>query len=157
MRTTPQKLKANGRMKRGWRLSRSRLATMNSLAQAYQDAGKLEPALALFEEMLQLARAKLGSDHLYTIMFMGNVACAYQQAGKWDRALPLHEEALRLAKAKLGPDHRYTRRSLTNLVQFYDAWDKPNEAARWKRELESRQTRGAETASPAALVKEAGK
>ena len=38
------------------------LASMDNLASAYQDAGKLDLALPLFEETLKLNKAKLGPD-----------------------------------------------------------------------------------------------
>ena len=78
------------------------LTSMNNLAMAYQDAGKLDLALPLFEETLRLRKAKLGPDHPDTLTSMNNLAMAYQDAGKLDLALPLYEETLKLKKAKLG-------------------------------------------------------
>ena len=77
--------------------------SMNNLAAAYQDAGKLDLALPLFEETLKLTKAKLGPDHPDTLTSMGNLASAYQDAGKLDLALPLFEETLKLGKPSSGP------------------------------------------------------
>ena len=94
---------------------------MNNLAVAYQDAGKLDLALPLFEETLKLRKAKLGPDHPDTLTSMNNLAGAYQAAGKLDLALPLFEETLKLRKAKLGPDHPDTLTSMNNLAVAYQA------------------------------------
>jgi eukaryotic-like serine/threonine-protein kinase len=86
---------------------------------AYQDVGKLDLALPLFEEALKLTKAKLGPEHPTTLNCMGNLAAAYQVAGKRDLAMPLFEEALKLMKAKLGPDHPRTLTSMNNLGSAY--------------------------------------
>ena len=78
---------------------------MNNLASAYDDAGKLDLALPLFEETLKLRRVRLGRDHPDTLRSMNHLASAYRDTGKLDLALPLFEETLKLRKAKLGRDH----------------------------------------------------
>ncbi len=60
------------------------LTSMNNLAIAYKDAGKLDLALPLYEETLKL------TDH--TLALMKNFAQAYQTAGKLDLAVPLWEQ-----------------------------------------------------------------
>jgi tetratricopeptide (TPR) repeat protein len=94
---------------------------MNTLAVAYQAAGKLNLALPLFEETLKLQKAKLGPDHPDTLTTMNNLALAYKVAGKLDLALPLYEETLKIQKAKLGPDHPHTLTSVGNLAKAYQA------------------------------------
>ena len=97
------------------------LVSMNSLARAYQAAGKLRLALPLFEETLKLTKAKLGPEHPDTLASMNNLALAYRAAGKLDLALPLFEETLKLMKAKLGPEHPDTLTSMNNLAGAYQA------------------------------------
>jgi hypothetical protein len=95
------------------------LASMASLAGAYQDAGKLDLALPLFEETLKLMKAKVGPEHPDTLICMNNLADAYFHVGKLDLALPLLEKTLKLDKTKLGPDHRETLTSMGNLASAY--------------------------------------
>ena len=71
---------------------------MARLAWAYQEAGKLDLAVPLFEETLRLQRAKLGSDHPDTLLCMARLAWAYQEARKRDLAVPLYEEAFKSQK-----------------------------------------------------------
>ena len=97
------------------------LTSMNNLAVASQDAGKLDLALPLFEETLKLRKAKLGPGHSNTLSSMNNLALAYQDAGKLDLAVRLFEETLKLRKAKLGPGHPNTLTSMNNLALAYQA------------------------------------
>jgi eukaryotic-like serine/threonine-protein kinase len=99
----------------------STLTSMNNLAGAYQDAGKLALALPLYEETLKLRKAKLGAEHPDTLTTMNDLAVAYQAAGKRDLALPLLEETLKLTKAKLGAEHPDTLTTMNNLAVAYQA------------------------------------
>jgi hypothetical protein len=49
-------------------------------------------------------------------------------------------EGLKKREAKIPPAFRAVRlkEALERLVQLYDAWDKPDEAARWRKELAAR-------------------
>jgi len=95
------------------------LETMNNLAMAYLDTGRLADALVLLEEALKTSRAKLGPDQTLTLVSMGNLAHAYTQAGRLADALPLHEEALKRIEAQFGPDHMHTLTALNNLANAY--------------------------------------
>jgi serine/threonine protein kinase len=95
------------------------LSSMNDLALGYQEAGKLDLALPLHEEILKLRKAKLGPDHPDTLTSMNNLATSYLDARKPDLALPLFEEALKHQRAKLGPDHPDTLAYMNNLAWTY--------------------------------------
>jgi len=95
------------------------LRSMDNLASCYQDAGKLDRALPLFEKTLALQKSKLGPDHPNTLISMNDLAVGFLVAGGLDRALPLLEETLALHKSKLGPDHPNTLTSMNNLAWGY--------------------------------------
>jgi eukaryotic-like serine/threonine-protein kinase len=96
------------------------LTSMSNLASAYQESGKLDLAVLLFEETLKLWRnVNLGLDHPEALVCMNNLVKAYQAAEKLDLALPLFEETLKLHEAKFGPEHRYTLYVMGNLGQAY--------------------------------------
>jgi tetratricopeptide (TPR) repeat protein len=95
------------------------LHSMNSLAIAYNKAGKVHLALPLYEETLKRRKAKLGPDHRDTLGSMNNLAVAYAGAGQRDQALLLSEETLRLMKAKLRPDDPFTLNAMLNLANRY--------------------------------------
>jgi tetratricopeptide (TPR) repeat protein len=95
---------------------------MNNLAKAYQDAGKEDLALPLFEEILALTKKKQGAEHPDTLTCMSDLAVAYWQLKRLDRSIPLFEEALKLSEKKLGRQHPETLRAVTNLgVNYKDA------------------------------------
>jgi serine/threonine protein kinase len=95
------------------------LYSMDRLAGGYQDAGKLDLAVPLFEETLKLRTAQLGRAHKLTMASVNNLALAYQLAGKLDRAVPLFEEALRFAEARFRPDDPRRLTCMNNLGIAY--------------------------------------
>jgi tetratricopeptide (TPR) repeat protein len=104
------------------------LSSMNILGRSYQDAGKLDLALRLYEETLRRSQAKLGPDNPRTLAAINNMASGYRAAGKLDQALPLFDEALRLSKVRLGSDHPHTLVSMGNLARGYQAAGKLDQA-----------------------------
>ncbi|MFO0842617.1 MAG: serine/threonine-protein kinase [Gemmataceae bacterium] len=102
------------------------LDSMSHLASGYQDAGKLDLAVPLYEETLKLRKAKLGPDHPDTGISTGNLAQGYHVAGKLDLAVPLYEETLKLWKTKLGPDHPHTLACMNDLALGYQDAGKPD-------------------------------
>src|SRR5262249_181470 len=83
-------------------------SSMNNLALSYAAAGRAQEALNLYEETLQLYKAKLGPDHPDTLRSTGNLAKSYADAARMQEPLKLYDATLQLRKAKLGPDHPNT-------------------------------------------------
>jgi tetratricopeptide (TPR) repeat protein/tRNA A-37 threonylcarbamoyl transferase component Bud32 len=96
------------------------LASMNDLASAYRDVGRLDDALALGEEALRLRKVKLGPDHPQTLTSMIDLGASYRSAGRRDDTIALIVEALRLQKARLGPGHPDTLASMNCLAVCYE-------------------------------------
>ncbi len=94
-------------------------AMQNKFGLSLRGLGEPEKAIALFEKSLATRQAKLGPDHLDTLLTANNLATAYGDAGKLNLAVPLHEDTLKLMKAKLGLDHLATLHSMNNLAAAY--------------------------------------
>ena len=62
------------------------LASRNSLAGSYRDAGRLDKAIALYEQILEDSIRVLGSDHPGTLTSRFNLAGAYRAAGRIEDA-----------------------------------------------------------------------
>jgi serine/threonine protein kinase/tetratricopeptide (TPR) repeat protein len=92
-----------------------------NLALSYLDAGKLDLARALFEEVLPLMIANSGRDHSDTLSCMTGLADTYLQLGTRDLGVPLFEEAFKRRKALLGADHPDTLVSANGLACAYEA------------------------------------
>ncbi len=117
------------------------LISMNNLALAYDQAGKLDLALPLLEETLTLEEAnslrlsnwlpfqsQYSPDPHRTLKMMNNLAGAYLKAGKFDLAISLFEKTLKDCKVKLGPEHPQTLISMNNLANAYQdagSWTLP--------------------------------
>ena len=69
----------------------STLTSRHNLAYAYQDAGRLDKAIALYEQNLEDSTRILGSDHPRTLISQLNLADAYRAAGRTEEAEALFE------------------------------------------------------------------
>ncbi len=94
------------------------LATMATLAGAYQDAGQLPRAIALFEQVRDALVKRLGPEHPLTLTTGNNLAQAYRAAGKRAEAIALFEQVRRAIVRKL-PGHPATVLILNNLAEAY--------------------------------------
>ena len=64
----------------------STLASRNNLADAYRDAGRLDEAIALYEQTLEDSTRILGPAHPVTLTSRNNLAGAYRAAGRMEDA-----------------------------------------------------------------------
>ena len=93
------------------------LATVGALALAYEDDGRGDLALPLFDQVMRRSQKKLGPDHPNTLTAMQNLATAYQADGKVRQALPLLEKALQLSARR--PNDPQTVRIMSHLGTAY--------------------------------------
>ena len=106
------------------------LTSRNNLACAYQSAGELAEAIALYEQTLADRERVLGADHPDTLTSRNNLAYAYRSAGDLGRAIPLYEPTLADRERVLGADHPDTLTSRNNLAAAYEsAGDGPGDPA----------------------------
>jgi serine/threonine protein kinase len=98
---------------------RETLSTMNYLAEAYHDAGKLDLAMPLYVKTMAKRRAKLSRNHPDTLLSMNNLALAYHDQGKLELAIILFEETLEKRRLVLGPANLHTLITMNNLAGAY--------------------------------------
>ena len=117
----------------------STLTSRNSLAGAYRDAGRLEEAIALFEQTLEDRTRTLGPHHPDTLTSRNSLASAYQAAGRLEEAITLYEQTLEDRTRTLGPHHPDTLTSRNNLAGAYrDAGRLEEAIALFEQTLEDR-------------------
>jgi tetratricopeptide (TPR) repeat protein len=92
------------------------LNSRNSLAAAYQAAGRTDQAILMFKHTLVSRERLLGPDHPDTLTSQNNLAAAYQDAGQVAEAILLYELTLAARGRLLGPDHPNTLNSQGNLA-----------------------------------------
>ena len=95
------------------------LASRNNLAGAYRASGRLDKAIALYEQTLEDSIRILGPDHPSTLTSRLNLAGAYRAAGRLDEAITLYEQVFTGRSRVLGPDHRSTLISRDDLAVAY--------------------------------------
>ena len=95
------------------------LTARNSLAAAYQAAGRAAEAIPPYEQTLAACERLLGADHPRTLNSRSSLAAAYAGAGRLDEAIPLLERTVAGRERVLGPDHPDTVNSRHNLASAY--------------------------------------
>ncbi|ORX98184.1 hypothetical protein BCR34DRAFT_593257 [Clohesyomyces aquaticus] len=97
----------------------STLESMNRLARTYRNQGRLDAAVQLRKEVLEIRKTKLGPEHPDTLHSMNNISITYTQQGQWDAAKTLQERVVETQKNLLGAQHHNTLQSMSNLAVTY--------------------------------------
>jgi len=106
------------------------LNSRNSLAAAYQAAGRPAEAIPLFEQTLVVRERLLGPEHPDTLTTQNNLAAGYQAAGRAGEARLLFELTLAARERLLGASHPSTLVSLGNLAAAYRDEGRADDALR---------------------------
>ena len=111
------------------------LASRNNLAGTYRASGRLDKAIALYEQTLEDSIRVLGLDHPSTLTSRLNLAGAYRAAGRLDEAIALYEQVFSGRRRVLGPDHRSTLTARDNLADTYWEAGRIDEAITLKEQI----------------------
>ena len=128
------------------------LASRNSLAGAYRDAGRLDKAIILYEQNLEDSIRVLGHGHPSTLASRFNLAGAYRASGRLDEAITLYEQVFSGRSRVLGPDHRSTLTSRDHLTDTYWEAGRFDEAIALKKQILADAMRIMGPDSPGALT-----
>ena len=88
---------------------------LSYLAVMYEDLGRFDEAIALFERVRDTRGARMGLDHIIMLQPLQNLGHAYVLAGKLPEAIALLKQVYD-AEVKLGPDHSLTITTANNLA-----------------------------------------
>jgi serine/threonine protein kinase/Flp pilus assembly protein TadD len=109
-------------------------AVILSLGELLTRAGKATEAETLIREGLQRRQKSLPEGHRDIARAQSLLGACLTALGRYAEAEPLLLQACEnLPAGQQGPG-RARREALARLVQLYEAWKKPEQAARWKRE-----------------------
>ena len=128
------------------------LASRNNLAGTYRASGRLDKAIALYEQTLEDSIRVLGPDHPSTLTSRLNLAGAYQAAGRLDEAITLYEQVFSGRSRVLGPDHRSTLTARDELAGIYREAGRFDEAITLKKQILADAMRIMGPDSPGALA-----
>ena len=110
------------------------LAFANDLAGAYRVVGRVEDAVRMCEESLELRVKVQGPEHPETLTIRNNLALSYSDAGRIEDAVRMHEETLELYIKVQDPEHPETLTSRNNLAIAYHAAGRVEDAVRMNEE-----------------------
>ncbi|OMG32258.1 tetratricopeptide repeat protein [Actinomyces naeslundii] len=113
------------------------LASRNNLAGTYRASGRLDKAIALYEQTLEDSIRVLGTDHPSTLASRDDLAAAYRDASRLEEAIPLYERIFDDVMRILGPDDLGILTSRLNLADVYrDASRLDDAIAMYKQNLQ---------------------
>lgn len=96
------------------------LMSRDSLAAAYEQSGRSDDAILLYQRAVGEQEQVLGPLHPDTLAARASLAHAYQSAGRMAEAIPLFELTLRDLDTELGPAHPVTVAVRGNLSAAYE-------------------------------------
>lgn len=137
----------------------STLITISHLASAYRESGKSADAMPLFEEAAR-GMERCEFQHVKAKEIVANTIGCCEQFNEFARAEPWRRKWLAVVREKYGaesPEHAAEQAGLAanlvhqsksgdvkaveaikRLIKLYDEWGKPDDAAKWRAELEKR-------------------
>jgi tetratricopeptide (TPR) repeat protein len=95
------------------------ILAQNREADELRKAGRNDDAITLQEQTLKDSKARLGSDHSYTLMSIHDLVVAYHFAGRHQEAIALLEATMEKARTTLGFDDELTISTMLKLAWSY--------------------------------------
>jgi tetratricopeptide (TPR) repeat protein len=119
------------------------LSYIDTLAVLRTKQGRFPEAKDLFERALEIRKQKFNrwaDDHPGTLKTKNDLALLYIKQGNYEKAEPLLVKAVEGRFLKLGDKHPHTQESIKNIIDLYEAWNKPERANEWRAKLPEKET-----------------
>jgi hypothetical protein len=84
---------------------------------------------------LDLRRERFGIEHNGTRTTIFQLAEMLREAGRFAEAEPLYRELWDINLELRGPDHPKTHLAIRRMVNLYEEWGRPDQAAEWRAKL----------------------
>jgi tetratricopeptide (TPR) repeat protein len=108
---------------------------MLELADTYREQGRYVEAEILLGKTVESQRLWRGSKSWWTLETKNDMGVIYKKQDDYNKAELLLVEALEGRRLKLGDTHPHTFESWQNLIDLYESWNKPEQAAEWRTKL----------------------
>jgi serine/threonine protein kinase/tetratricopeptide (TPR) repeat protein len=128
------------------------LAVMSRQGLALKNAGELNEAIALCEQVRDAQVKKLGADHDATLATLNHLATSYWKAGRLSEAGALLEQIHGALSRKRGPDHDQTLDALDNLSGVYVGLGRGTEATALAEQVRDARVKKHGVAHPRAIA-----
>jgi tetratricopeptide (TPR) repeat protein/predicted Ser/Thr protein kinase len=86
-----------------------------------------------FQQSIELGRRHLPTRHWLTGLYRDGYGEMLREVGRYDEAESHLLAGYNILAEQLGPEHPKTRRAVDRLITLYEDWDRPDEAAQWRR------------------------
>ncbi|UCC32654.1 MAG: tetratricopeptide repeat protein [Phycisphaerales bacterium] len=110
--------------------------TLN-LGRLLRDKGELEQAESLLRQATEALTAAVGTDHWITGVAGSHLGDCLTKMQRYEEAEGVLLEAHRVLEPALGDSHDRTTKVVEFLAALYEAWDKPDKAAKYRAMLEN--------------------
>jgi non-specific serine/threonine protein kinase/serine/threonine-protein kinase len=109
--------------------------TVDALADVLNREGRFREAEPLALEARKIMLAQLGPEHWRTAAVNRTLGATLTGERRYAEAEPILIESYELLRKKRGDSNPTTRSSLERLIELYDAWQKPEQAAAYRSKL----------------------
>jgi len=92
---------------------------LKNIALAYDNQGKYDEAMELYQQALEGQLSAMGDNHPSTLVTIGSMAIVYVNQGKYDKALELDQKALEGQLLALGEAHPSTLETIGHMAIVY--------------------------------------
>lgn len=111
------------------------LEMMGLLARVIHKQGHYEEAQQLYEKVLEIQRRLGTQDNRVLGALLNGLAELYIDLARYRDAEPLLLQEFRRREKQFGAKHNHTLHQVRQLVSLYEAWNKPEEAEKWRTKL----------------------
>jgi tetratricopeptide (TPR) repeat protein len=111
------------------------------MAAVYLSSGNLEAAGRAYPEAVERLSRKLGPDHPDVSHVRTGMGELLTKQKKYAEAEPVLLRALEVRMKAFGETHPRTQRTIRDLGELYEQWDKPAQAAAYKKRLVPAETK----------------
>ena len=106
---------------------------MRQLAVICRDLGNVDESIDLLTDVLDRTRAQFGDEHQRVAAVEGKLGEALSQRGDFEQAETLLLSSHALLSRTLDVDDSRVADAMQRLVVLYEAWGRPDDAAKWRR------------------------
>ena len=106
--------------------------SLNNLAAMLENRGDYEASERLFREALAIWRQQFGDQHPDVALAMWNLAFVMMAKGDYAAAEPLLLKSYTILKTTNGDQDKRTQRALKRIIDLYNVWNKPEQAAHYQ-------------------------
>ena len=106
--------------------------SLNSLGRVLHAQGKYDEAEPMLREALAMRKKLLGEEHQRVAITQGYLGTLLVDRGAYAEAEPMLLASIETLKQAIGIANRQTQRYIESIITLYTAWEKPEEADRYR-------------------------